>query len=265
MKLFLASFITLGYTTMLFGAYDIKLAVYKNAKNLHASIAKIENVNYKKRIVIERRNHLYYAHAVIASQKEAHNALHVYKKVFKDAFISNKQVALPQLKPATPKKEPTVQKVQDIRKTKSQIQDEQSVQPQSQPIPQSPVATVEKKIEEPKKKPLLDAQALLANKTVYLCYETGPEHLKNRLVKMDFKEQNVTYDPMKKTSASIAIPCTFDKNALVMDFSGVKVAHYVTQQTSDYLLAESIHNGMPDNKVRYYFDKERAQAFATRR
>jgi len=92
MQKFLALLVISFYATTLFGAYDVKIGVYKNAKNLRANIAKIKNTKYRKSIVIEKKNRLYYAHAILPSSKDARNALHAYKRVFNDAFISQKQV-----------------------------------------------------------------------------------------------------------------------------------------------------------------------------
>jgi len=225
MKLFLA-FFTLFYATTLFGAYEVKIAVYKNAKNLHASVAKISNAKYRNSIKIEKKHNLYYAHAILASNKEAVKALHDYKKVFQDAFIEDKQVALPQPKPA--------------HKT---------------------VPSVVPKVKETKPVPLLHAQALLADKTVYLCYENGPAHLKDRLVKMVFKEGQVTYDPMKKMTKPVEMPCAFQKNALTLQLSQMKITHHIIEQRPHYLLAKSMIDGMVVNRLRYYFEKDAALAF----
>lgn len=227
MKLFLV-FFTLFYATTLFGAYEVKIAVYKNAKNLHAAIAKISKAKYRNSIKVEKKHNLYYAHAILASNKEAANALHDYKKVFQDAFIADKQVALPQPKPA-----------------------HKTVQP------------VAPKVKETKPLPLLNAQALLEDKTVYLCYENGPAHLKDRLVKMVFKAGEVTYDPMKKMSKPVEMPCAFKKNALTLQLSDMKITHQLTEKRPNYLLAKSTIDGVVVNRLRYYFDKDAALAFVT--
>ena len=44
----------------LFGAYKIKIAVYKDHANLMTYVSKISEKEYRKNILIEEKNHLHY-------------------------------------------------------------------------------------------------------------------------------------------------------------------------------------------------------------
>lgn len=89
-------------TPNLFGAYQIKLAVYKDKANLKANISKVIGNSYKKNILIKEKNHLYYVTSFLYDNKaEVKKALNAYKKVFSDAFIievkQEKAVVLPSI------------------------------------------------------------------------------------------------------------------------------------------------------------------------
>ena len=224
------------YTTTLFGAYDVKLGVYKNAKNLRINIAKVKSYKYRKQIIVEKKGRLHYVHAVIDSNKEARNALRAYKSVFKDAFISKKQV-------------PSRKKVKKISP---------SVPKQEKPIKQVEVTP---KIEEPKIEEPIDAKALLAGKTIYLCYEEGPTHLKERVVEMVFGKEYVTYNSLKKRSTPVKMPYAFEDNNLTLHLSDMKITHNMYKKESNFLYAKSVIGGLVVNKLRYYFDEAAALSF----
>jgi len=201
------------YSTMLFGAYDVKIGVYKNGENLRHNIARVANIKYRKSIMVERKNHLYYAHAVLTNGVDAKNALHAYKRVFKDAFISKNQVR---------------------------------------------VKKVVKKVKIPEKIKHIDAQALLENKTIYLCYEKGPKHLKDRVVQMVFAKEFVTYNPLKKMATPVKMPYEFKDNNLTLHLSDMKITHHIYKASPNFLYAHSIIDGLVVNKLRYYFDEKAA-------
>lgn len=51
-------------------------------------LSKIPVKNYRKNIIIEKKNHLYYATSTLyESKNEVNKALSIYKKVFPDAFV----------------------------------------------------------------------------------------------------------------------------------------------------------------------------------
>lgn len=218
----------LTYTTTLFGAYDIKIGVYQNAKNLRANIAKIKNTKYRKSIIVEKKQRLYYAHAILSSNKDARNALHAYKSIFKDAFISKNQVKIKKLL------EKTVRKI-------------------------SPEVTQE--VKNPKKIQNINAQELLADRTMYLCYEKGPKHLKDRVVKMVFEKEYVIYNPLKKMSTAVNLPYEFEDNNLTLHLSDMEIIHNIYKKESSFLYAKSMIDGLVVNKLRYYFDEASALAF----
>jgi len=227
MQKFLALLVISFYATTLFGAYDVKIGVYKNAKNLRANIAKIKSTKYRKSIVIEKKNRLYYAHAILPSSKDARNALHAYKRVFDDAFIAKKQVQLKK------------------RVKKASLK-------------------VTKKVQIPKKIQHINAKKLLANKTIYLCYEKGPKHLKDRVIQMIFEKEYVIYNPLKKMSSSVNMPYEFKDNNLILHLSDIKITHNVYKKAPNFLYAKSMIDGLVVNKLRYYFDESAALEFVKR-
>jgi len=235
MKKLLALLGILFYTTTLFGAYDVKIGVYKNAKNLRANIAKIKSTKYRKSIVIERKNRLYYAHAILPSNKDARNALYAYKRVFDDAFIAKKQV---QIKKRVKKASPVVKKEK-----------------------QEKVLRTQKKEKKQSNIEMINAQALLENKTIYLCYEKGPKHLKDRVVQMVFEKEYVIYNPLKKMSSPVNMPYEFKDNNLTLHLSDMNITHNVYKKASNFLYAKSMIDGLVVNKLRYYFDENAALEF----
>jgi hypothetical protein len=218
-------------STALFGAYDIKIGVYKNEKNLRENIKKIKHTKYRKSIIIEKKNNLYYAHAVMETNKDAKNAVNVYKRIFKDAFIAKEQVK--SLKPVKKVAPPT---------------------PKPTPKPEQKV-----KKEEPKEK--LFSKALFANKKIYLCYEKGVEVMKKRVVQLDFKKEHVKYTPLEAKKKSIDIKYTFVQDNIVYPMSNLLVTHKFFEKKKDYISGKSYINGKEAHALRYYFDKKSALAF----
>jgi len=206
-------------TSILFGAYDIKIAVYQGSKNLRHNIAKVKNSKYRKRIIIEKRNRLYYAHAVFTNYADAKNALHIYQRVFKDAFISKNKLH--------------VKKV--VRNEKS-----------------------------PKITEDINAKALLENKTIYLCYEKGPKHLKDRVVQMIFSKEHVIYNPLKKMATPVEISYEFQDNILMLHLSEMKMIHYIYKKAPNFLYVQSMADGLVVNKLRYYFDEKSALEYVAK-
>jgi len=229
MKKLLVLLLIFSYTSTLFGAYDVKIGVYQNAKNLRANIAKIKSSKYRNYIVIETKHKRHYAHAVIESGVEAKKALHVYKRVFKDAFISKTQVR--QKKIAKKISAPLVKKRRNEKKVvKEKIQD-------------------------------INAKELLGDKTIYLCYEQGPRHLKDRVVEMVFEKEYVTYNPLKKMSTPVKMPYQFKNNILTLQLSEMTITHDIYKKEPNFLYAKSMIDGLVVNKLRYYFDKRAALAY----
>ena len=71
----------------LLAASVIQLAVYKDVEGLDKEIAQITSSDYRQLTRIEKSGELYYASAILPSDREALEALPVYQKVFPDAFI----------------------------------------------------------------------------------------------------------------------------------------------------------------------------------
>jgi len=209
----------------LFGAYEIKIAKYKNHTFLMLAIAKIKASEYRKNIVIEKRNEFYYVtSAGYESQSEAQKALHVYKKVFKDAYIQD-----------------------DI---KSQSPTEVSEK------------TVITELEKPQTEKQCNAEELLKNKRVYLCYENGSTSSQKRIIQMDFKGEYVEYLPLKSTYDPLKISYTFKDDTVVLPMSGVEFVYKICKKEEKFLVLKSFTNGKESSHtLRYYFDKEDAVEF----
>lgn len=208
--------------TLLFGAYDIHLGVYKSKQKLHEEIVKIQDMKYRKHIDIFKFKHLYRAHAVYNDKQSAIKALVRYKKVFSDAYIDKKHV-------------------KEQKKSK--------------------ILTYAKKGYVRVHMQILEAKTLLKNKTVYVCNVQGPKHLKERISKMVFSESFVMYHPLKQTSTPVKWSCTFIDNHIDFTLLGMKMKHTLYKRTEDYIAIESQVEGKDTHKMRYYFDKKKALSF----
>jgi len=216
-------------TTTLFGAYDVKIAVYKNSENLHKNIAKIQSSQYKKHVRIEKKNHLYYAHAILNSKSEAKRALKAYKPIFKDAFIAKKKIVLKEKKTS----------VKHIKKSKENVEKKETFLP-------------------------IEAEKLLNHKTIYLCYEKSPKHLKNRVVRMDFSDQKVTYTALNKKNTVLDISCVFKDSKVVLNLADMNITHEISEIHDSYLSVKNSLDGVTIYILRYYFDKKDALEFVKR-
>ena len=204
---------------MLFGAYDIKLGVFANVKNLHANIAKVRPVIFRDKIIVQKKNKLYYTHAVISgSGVEAAKALKSYRRIFPDAFISGKVKEYHK-------------KIRVTKKTKV--------------IKKSKVIKKEKKA-------LLDVGSLLQEKKIYLCYADGPSPVDQRIVAMTFNDKTITYTPLEKKS-TVEIPYSIEKNRILLHVADTQMIHKVIENKKTYLEVESYIDTKKMHHLRYYF------------
>jgi len=213
---------------MLFGAYDVKLGVYKNAKNVRENIAKIKYTKYRKQIIVEKKGRLHYVHAVIASNKEARDALHVYRRVFKDAFISKTPVVLK--KKAKKVKKVSLPRVKQVKKPEEIKQ-------------------------------LCNVKELLVDKTVYVCYEKESSDVQKRVVQMRFGQKYVEYLPLQSESQPLKLQYAFEKDNVILPMSGLIVIHKIYKKEVNFLYVQSFINGKKAHVLRYYFDENAALAF----
>ena len=192
-------------------------------------IAKIKASEYRKNIIIEKRNEFYYVTSEpYASKSEAQKALHVYKEVFQDAFIQ-----------------------EDI---KSEVPRELSEK------------TVTAEIEKLQTEEHCNAEELLENKTVYLCYENGNTASQKRIIQMDFTGEDMEYLPLKSTYKPLKIEYTFKGDTVVLVISGIEFAYKIDKKEDNYLAVKSFTNGKKSPyTLRYYFDKSEALEFADKR
>ena len=225
---------------MLFGAYDIKLGVFANVKNLRANIVKVRPVVFRHKIIVQKKNKLYYTHAIIpGSGVQAAKALKSYKRIFPDAFISG-EVKEHHRKRKVVKKRRAVKKVKETDKT------------ENYPILKATEIS-------PKEK-LLAIDSLLEGKTIYLCYADGPSHLDNRIVAMTFNGKTITYTPLEKKS-TVEIPYTIEKNKVLLDVADTQMIHKVIENRKTYLDVESYIGTKKMHHLRYYFIVKDAIAY----
>ena len=225
---------------MLFGAYDIKLGVFANVKNLRANITKVKPVIFRDKIIMQKKNKLYYTHAIISgSDVQAAKALTSYRHIFPDAFISG-EVQEYHSKKRVFKKRKIVKKVKEIDKA------------ESLPVPNA--------IKMPEKKALLDAVSLLQGKTIYLCYTDGPTHLDKRIVAMTFNDKTITYAPLEKKS-TVEIPYSIEKNRILLHVADIQMIHKVIKNKKTYLDVESYIDTKKMHHLRYYFILKDAIAY----
>ncbi|MBD3789309.1 MAG: SPOR domain-containing protein [Campylobacterales bacterium] len=131
--------------------YDVQLGSFRNYNGLTASLSKIKNDTYKHKISIEQKGDLFYVYSRgYDNNAEAQNALHFYKKIFKDAFIKE-----------------TVGNIShrsSYHQTISQKQSWQNTYARS-----SPIQNVSTKL--PNRKQNFSFADQLKRKVFYLCYE----------------------------------------------------------------------------------------------
>lgn len=209
----------------LFGAYEVKIAKYTNHTFLILAVSKIKESEYRKNIVIEKRNEFYYVTSVLyENQSEAQKALNAYRKIFKDAYIQ-----------------------EDI---KSQSPREVSVN------------TVITELEKPQAEKLCNAEELLENKTVYLCYENGSTSSQKRIIQMGFEGGYMEYLPLKSTYKPLKIPYIFKGDRVVFKMSGIEFVYQIYKQEKNFLFVKSFTNGKESSHaLRYFYEKEDAVEF----
>jgi len=231
--------IVLLLNSTLFAAYNVKIGVYKNAKNLRAKVSKIKSNKYRKKVLIEKKGRLYYAHAIVATSKEARDALHAYRGVFEDAFIDKKQVQMKK------KKRKKTSKPSKQKSTKSK-----SIKPKN------------KKVKKLKTK--MNAHALLDGKTVYLCYDKSPKRLKDRVVKLVFSEKMLSYIPLGNNGTKLELGYGFNEDKLTLNLPDMNITHEINAIKEGYLEASNRVEGEKIYTLRYYFDEEDAWEFVKR-
>ena len=208
----------------LFGAYKVKIAVYKDHANLMTYISKIPGESYRKNIIIEEKNHLYYVSSTLYESKhEVNKALSAYKKVFPDAFIE-------------------------------EIAQETVVTASTEAVAKAP-EPVEKAI---------DSKILLENKTVYICNDNGSKKAQKEVIRLDFKKEYVLYTKLSKNVPPLEIPYSFEQDSVILPMSGIEFKYQIHAQGDEFLSAKSFINDKEGNHFRYYFDEDLAFKFTQR-
>ena len=237
----------------LFGAYMIKIAVYKDHANLMTYVSKISVESYRKNILIEKKNHLYYVtSARYESESEVNKALRAYKKVFPDAFIveEKKKIIVPVVTETVAQRLVPTEEVEKIM-----VPDEVLVQI---PIPVEEVNQTSEQVA------ALDAKVLLENKTVYICNDEGSVDTKHEIVQMDFKKNYAVYSKRRRDVPPIHIAYTFDQDSVILPMSGVNFKYQIYQESKDFLSAQCFINGKKVHTLRYYFDESAALEFVAK-
>ena len=211
-------------------------------------IAKIKSSEYRKNIVIEKKDTFYYVTSVqYESESEAQKALHAYKKVFNDAFIEQEEgnvtVPLP---------------VEEVSRKKEMLEEEASKNEtnetvEKEELPQEAIENVAL--------PIFNAKTLLENKTVYVCYEDGVQSAAKQIIRLDFKKEYVGYSKLINDIPPIDIPYIFDRDSVILTLSGINFTYQIYAQNKDFLSVKNLIAGKEGDTLRYYFDKALALAF----
>ena len=258
-KLFLV-FLLLCSTSELFAAFDIKLGVFQDIKNLHKNIAKVKPYVFRKQIIVKNRKGFYYTYAIVlGSRSQANKALKAYRTIFHDAFIAGQTKERPKIKKKLRKKT-TIKK-------KTHIKTVEKIKPMVKIIPEVVVVANidDNKTDDnilqvivPIKNDInstikpMDAKVLLSGKTIYMCYEDGPAHLEKRIVQMTFNEKNIDYSPLENTKR-LKIRYTIEKNMLKLYLADISMVHKVMENKDHYLAVESYVGSKKMHHLRYYY------------
>lgn len=98
---------------------------------------------------------------------------------------------------------------------------------------------------------------LLLNKTFYMC-STFRKDIK--AVKVHFTPHYILYD--YKFNNGHKVPYTFYGKSVEMELMALKVVHVINENNSDYILLNAMINGIEVDKLRYYYNQKKAEAFA---
>lgn len=244
MKKLILFFTIFFYSTTLVGddsAYNVKIGVFKNSQTLHQNIAKIKPSKYKKYLVIEKKNNLNYVYAAIRSNEEAKEALDAYKKIFKDAYIVKAKILVSEKKSLQKKRinkkkveKKTIKKLPTINKA------------------------VQEKYKKIKKKPI-DLTELLENNTFYICTDETSCTLKDRIAKMSFGDDTVSYFSNNDAKAPLHIPYDVYKNMVKMKINSLDIVHiFNSLKEEKYYLVQSFIGKKKSDVLRYYLHKKDA-------
>ncbi|CAA6812038.1 MAG: Unknown protein [uncultured Sulfurovum sp.] len=239
-------FITLlFYSTTLFGddsAYNVKVGVFKNSQKLRQNIAKIKPSKYKKYLVIEKKNNLNYVYAPIKSNIEAKKALDAYKQIFKDAYITKRKIVVKEKKDINKKilekkqKNHTNTKVKKLPKINPNVQKKYKV-----------------------KRKHIDLSGVLENNTFYLCLDETSAISKNRIAKMSFDEESVSYFSNEYASTPLSMEYHVYKDMVKMKVNSLDIVHiFNSLKEEKYYLVQSFIGKKKSDVLRYYLHKEDA-------
>lgn len=278
-------------STLLLANYQIKIGIYSNGTNLRKNLSKIKS-SYRKDIVLtKKRNRTYLNSVVYKDKKRAKRALRIYRRVFRDAFIAKTKARRTSKLTKSEKrkqKEKTKAKVkaQKLKKKKLQAK-KQKLQKQKQKERRAKIKKREAtKLEEkkslktvvkksktlllpskvsPKKlkevKRVFNAQVLLDNKIIYLCYDKKKTFMKKRLMEMHFMSEFIDYHSLLNENKPLKVPYHFDGESVVLKMAGFEFTHTIYENNKTFLHLRSFKEGKSGTTLRYYFDKNAALEF----
>ncbi|MEA1880052.1 MAG: hypothetical protein U9N11_05370 [Campylobacterota bacterium] len=249
MKKLILFFTLFFYSTILFAdykAHNVKIGVFKNSQKLRQNIAKIKPSKYKKYLVIQKKNNLNYVYAPIRSNVEAKKALDAYKKIFKDAYITKRKIVVSEKKSFKKKhikKKQVVKKKAEKRIVKK--------------LPSINKA-VQEKYKKVKKKPIVLTE-LLENNTFYICIDEISSASKERIVKMSFGEDTVSYFANKDAKTPLLIQYGVYKDMVKMKINTLDIVHIFNRLKEEkYYPVQSFIGKKKSDVLRYYLHEEDA-------
>jgi len=219
--------------------YTIKLAAYKNIDSLHTSIAKLP-ISLQKHINITHTDDIYRATVTSTTDKDSlQSHLPSYRTVFSDAFIAT--TSAPQTAVLKKKKisEPTVL---TSRTEKQEVKGKKT-----QPLPKSaPLYTK------------------LQGKTLYMAAHKSSQMPQNMLFRVTFKDQKVTYTPLRGSLPPANLQYKVDKQKLFMYRKGLfnpSIYSKLEKETDSYYLISGWMKTKKTSTVRYYFKEAEARRY----
>lgn len=250
-RLIIISFLFLS--NALATSYQVQLGSFGNYDALIASISKIQEESYRAKISIEQEGEIYNVYSrVYENQSEVQSALHVYREVFKDAFIREDGVD-------TRANDNAIATVQ-----KERLVSESSLW---QSVHSKPPALHELSKEIPKKKGKLSFSQELKRKVFYLCYEGKIKGTVKPVIKAVFNQKFITY-----SSEMMEIPPIVTQYKLINNDLHITVGMFsvgstrtrLESVTDKYLRTANWADGKRVQPVRFYFNKSDAVAFVQR-
>ena len=118
-------------------------------------------------------------------------------------------------------------------------------------VPVTQIETIEKTVE------IIDVKEVLLLKSIYLCYEEGPAHLEQRVVRMTFNKDTISYNTLEE-ELQLDIAYKIEKNKILLTLMDTYMVHKIVHHKEDYLSVESYVKDKKMHTLRYYFSESLA-------